>query len=261
MRPKDTSLHEAFFPCPVEFGCAYDELVYRRRLHDHPIEIDPQILAGWLTRYVEARTWTIPDHNGSTRADVEIAIPSLIGTEFCTQPHIAKLLSISAKTLQRHLARDGISFAALLDKTRERMARRLLAESEIPVASIAGLLGYAKTPPSRRPCGAGPALRPAPSAMLRGRARIGRRLRFRDGSRAAAIAARGHARPSAHGQRHRGGRGEIQHGADDRDGRARVGKQLAGHLTARRVENVFVGHPSRARSRCSFRGCTPIGAR
>ncbi len=147
MRPKDTSLHDWFFPCPVEFGSAYDELVYRRSLHDHAIELGNETLHGWLARYVEARIGTIPDYDRSTRANVEIAIPSLIGTGFCTQPRIAQLLSTSAKTLQRQLAREGTNFAALLDKTRERMARQLLGESEIPVAKLAGLLGYAKTPP------------------------------------------------------------------------------------------------------------------
>lgn len=147
MRPKDTRLHDWFFPCPVEFGSAYDELVYRRDLHDHPIELKHETLASWLARYVEARIGTIPDYDRSTRANVEIAIPSLIGTRFCTQPHIAQLLSTSAKTLQRQLAREGTNFAALLDKTRQRMARRLLCESEIPVAKLAGLLGYAQTPP------------------------------------------------------------------------------------------------------------------
>lgn len=147
VKPRDTSLHEEFFPCPVEYGCAHDELVYRRTLHEQPVELQPQVLESWLARYVEARTWTIPDYDGSTRARVEVAIPGLIGTCFCTQPHIARLLSMGAKTLQRQLARNGTNFPALLDKTRERMARQLLANSEIPVASIAGLLGYTKTPP------------------------------------------------------------------------------------------------------------------
>lgn len=147
VRPKDTSLHDAFFPYPVEFGSTYDELVYRRVLHEQPIELPLGALDAWLTHYVKARTWTIPDYDGTTRAIVEIAIPSLIGTSFCTQPNIARLLSMGAKTLQRQLAREGTSFPALLDKIRERIARQLLAESEIPVASIAGLLGYAKTPP------------------------------------------------------------------------------------------------------------------
>lgn len=146
-RPKDTSLHDEFFPCPVEFGSTHDELVYQRRLHEQAIELQPGAFDNWFKYYVKARTWTIPDYDGSTRANVEIAIPSLIGTGFCTQPHIAQLLSLSPKTLQRHLAREGTNFAALLDKTRERMARQLLAESRTPVASIAGLLGYARTPP------------------------------------------------------------------------------------------------------------------
>lgn len=146
-RPGDTSLHNEFFPCPVEFGSAYDEIVHHRRLHEQPIELRPDILQNLLRSYIEQRTGAIPDYDGSTRANVEIAIPSLIGTDFCTQPHVAQLLGMGAKTLQRQLAKEGTHFAALLDKGRERMARHLLAESGIPVASIAGLLGYAQTPP------------------------------------------------------------------------------------------------------------------
>ncbi len=146
-RPRDLTLHEKIFPCPIEFGSAHDELVYRRYLHEHPIELGAETLDSWLAHYVAARTGTIADYDGSIRAHVEIAIPSLIGTNFCTQPSIARLFSASAKTLQRQLAREGTNFAGLLDRTRERIARRLLTESEIPVASIAGLLGYAKTPP------------------------------------------------------------------------------------------------------------------
>lgn len=147
VRPKDLSLHEAFFPFPVEFGCDHDELIYQRWLHDSSYELKPETLSLWFDRYAQARMFTIVDYDGSARANVEIAIPSLIGTHFCTQPNIAQLLGMGAKTLQRQLAREGVSFAALLDKTRERMARQLLADSDMPVASIAGLLGYAQTPP------------------------------------------------------------------------------------------------------------------
>lgn len=146
-RPDDIDLHARVFPCAVEFGCAHNEIVYRRQLHEQPIALDPRAIESWLTHYVTARTWTIPDYDGSTRATVEIAIPSLIGTPFCTQPSIAALLAIGPKTLQRQLTRENSRFIDLLDKTRERMARRFLAESDIPVASIAGLLGYTNTRP------------------------------------------------------------------------------------------------------------------
>lgn len=146
-KPDQLELYGDIFPCPVEFGCPYNELVYSRGLHDHPIELPPEASEIWLTHYVKARTWTIPDYDGTARANVEIAIPSLIGTSFCTQPHIATLLSIGPKTLQRRLTKENSRFVDLLDKTRERMARQFLAEDAIPIASIAGLLGYTNTPP------------------------------------------------------------------------------------------------------------------
>ena len=147
VKPMDTSLHEALFACPVEFGGSDDEIVYHRRLHDHPVTLGPDVLANPLAGYIELRAGTAADYDGTPRANVEIAIRSLIGTTFCTQPDVARLFGIGPKTLQRQLARQGTSFAELTDRTRERIARDLLSESDIAVSSIAGLLGYASTSP------------------------------------------------------------------------------------------------------------------
>lgn len=147
LAPDDLAMHEKAFRCPVEFGCSDNELVYRRQAGLHPIEHRTDALSALLDRYVAARRATIPDFDGSTRAIVEAAIPSLIGTGCCTLGHVARLLAIGPKTLQRQLARDGTNFVEVLDRVRDRMARRFLAESDAPVARIAGLLGYGRTPP------------------------------------------------------------------------------------------------------------------
>ena len=147
LEPDDLGLHGKVFRCPVEFGCRDNELVYRREVGLYPIDYEIDAPLGLIGHYVAARRATIPDFDGSTRATVEAAIPSLIGTGCCTLGHVAELLNIGPKTLQRQLAREGTNFVELLDRVRERLARRLLAESDAPVASIAGLLGYVRTPP------------------------------------------------------------------------------------------------------------------
>lgn len=143
LEPSVKLCHERLFRCPVEFGAVHNELVFRRALHDLPV----RPLDGHLDRYVSARSNTLPDFDGSARTIVETIVPSLIGTRYCTLACMAALLSMNPKKLQRALARQGTHFAALVDTVRERMARQFLVETDVPVASIAGLLGYATTPP------------------------------------------------------------------------------------------------------------------
>lgn len=147
LEPADLSLHQRIFRCPIEFGCPHNELVYHREVDLYPIEYQIDALSNLIDHYVEARSRSIPDFDGSKRAMVEVAIPSLIGTDYCTLGRVAELFNVSPKTLQRQLAREGTNFVDILDRVRARMAKRLLVESDAPMAGIAGLLGYSKTPP------------------------------------------------------------------------------------------------------------------
>ena len=143
LEPSDKTCHERLFRCPVEFGAPHNELVFRNALHDLPIRSP----ADHLERYIAARSGAIPGFDGSARAIVEAIVPSLVGTRYCTLASMATLLSMNSKKLQRTLAKQGTHFAALVDTVRERMARQILVETDVPVARIAGLLGYATTPP------------------------------------------------------------------------------------------------------------------
>ena len=143
LEPPDKSCHARLFRCPVEFGAPHNEFVFRRALHD--LKIHPP--AGHLERYIAARSGTVPGFDGSTRARVEATVPCFVGTRYCTLAHVAALFSMGPKKLQRALARQGTNFAEVVDQARERVARRLLVETDVPVTSIAGLLGYATTPP------------------------------------------------------------------------------------------------------------------
>ena len=60
---------------------------------------------------------------------------------------VAESIGLSAKKLRRLLASEGTTFSDLLETVRSKMARELVANSNTPVASIAGLLDYSATPP------------------------------------------------------------------------------------------------------------------
>ncbi|MDX1877766.1 AraC family transcriptional regulator [Mycolicibacterium sp. 141076] len=61
-----------------------------------------------------------------------------------TLDEAARQLTVSARTLRRHLAQEGVSLRDLQEETREALAEELVA-SGMPVAEIADRLGYSQT--------------------------------------------------------------------------------------------------------------------
>src|SRR5262249_4864453 len=57
-------------------------------------------------------------------------------------PEVARRLGMSRRTLSRKLRDEGVAFMKILDELRAALARRYLADRELPVSEIAWLLGY-----------------------------------------------------------------------------------------------------------------------
>lgn len=60
-----------------------------------------------------------------------------------TVDQVAECMTMSRRTLQRRLAERHSSFQAVLDQTRQDMARRYLNDSSLQMTQLADLLGYA----------------------------------------------------------------------------------------------------------------------
>lgn len=69
-------------------------------------------------------------------------IHALIDRSDLSLPTVAASLGISARTIQRHLGREGLSFSGLHEQCRYQIATSLLANEDIPVIDIAYDLGY-----------------------------------------------------------------------------------------------------------------------
>ncbi|MEV0251309.1 AraC family transcriptional regulator [Nocardia sp. NPDC050712] len=83
---------------------------------------------------------------------VRAAIQQLLGT---TPPEIgivAKLLTLHPRTLQRRLAAEDTTFAAILDDVRRDEARRYLSTTDMPMTQIASLLGLSEQATFTRCC-------------------------------------------------------------------------------------------------------------
>ncbi|MFE7801295.1 AraC family transcriptional regulator [Nocardia sp. NPDC057440] len=90
--------------------------------------------------------------NASLVPKVRAAVQQLLGT---TPPEIgavAKLLTAHPRTLQRRLAAEGTSFAAILDDVRRDAARRYLTTTDMPMSQVASLIGLSEQATLTRSC-------------------------------------------------------------------------------------------------------------
>lgn len=146
-KPKDTSVHERIFRCPVEFDQPYNEIVFDRKFVDYPLNGKLTVLRPLVNFYVKHRIRQLTSFDQRISSAIAQAIPAVMSTRNCKIEFIASSMGFSAKKLQRLLAAEGTSFSEVLDSTRKAMAQRYLLESNAPVSQIAGLLDYSSVPP------------------------------------------------------------------------------------------------------------------
>lgn len=70
-------------------------------------------------------------------------VHALLPVGRCTMPQVARALGTTPRTLHRHLASDGESFAAIVDATRAGLAERYLATDRYSLTDVSYLLGFA----------------------------------------------------------------------------------------------------------------------
>ncbi|WP_330183023.1 AraC family transcriptional regulator [Nocardia sp. NBC_01503] len=83
---------------------------------------------------------------------VRITLQKLLGTAAPEIGAVARLLTIHPRTLQRRLAAEGTSFAALLDEVRRTEARRYLTTTDMPMSQVASLVGLSEQSTFTRCC-------------------------------------------------------------------------------------------------------------
>ena len=104
---------------------------------------------------------TITTAEPRTSASVQALVRQLLPTGTVTMDHIARQLGLHPKTLQRRLAAEDTTFAAIVDDVRKGLADRYLRDSRITLTHLTRALGYAEQSVLTRSCrrwfGTGPA--------------------------------------------------------------------------------------------------------
>lgn len=141
--------YQSVLHCPVRFDQAIDALVIRRDYLARPIDRNAPLLRRTVAEYVAKVIATRPM---DIQGQVEAFVKRLLPTRGCTLQGIADYVSMHPRTLQRRLDRDGTSFASIVDAARRQHTLLYLAQRQMPLSQVAGLVGYTEQSTFNRAC-------------------------------------------------------------------------------------------------------------
>ncbi len=135
--------YEMFFGCPVHFEQPQTRVVSSLTLLALPLPHSAPHMRTLLDRQARALMLALPESDSFDRA-LQQAMVRLMPEAVVTLPRLAKELHMSVRTLQRRLAERKMTWRALLDRTREQLARDYLSDPSLTLGDIALLLGFSE---------------------------------------------------------------------------------------------------------------------
>ncbi len=142
-------LYRKYFGTRVLFGQDTNALILTPAQIARPIDRHNRMMREFLVDFVSREMDQQPRN---VREHAVAAIDRLLPTGRCSLLSVAEQLAIHSRTLQRHLAEDGLTFETLLDSVRRDRAQNYLAEPAMPMTQIAGLLGFREQSSFNRAC-------------------------------------------------------------------------------------------------------------
>jgi AraC-like DNA-binding protein len=135
--------------CPVMFGQDWCGFEIRAAMARRPIDAADPETSRLVVKYLEAAFH--PPETALSGRVAELA-RRLLPTGQCSVEVIARQLALHPRTLQRHLADEGVRCLDVIDAERRILAERYLADPRFGLGQVAGLLGYLEQSSFNRSC-------------------------------------------------------------------------------------------------------------
>lgn len=144
----DPASYLAHFGCPVEFEADTYGYVLPAAVLRRPLADDSDVHAV-VQQYLS--TIAVPTATATVDPITQL-IRRMLPTGALDLDLVAGQLAVHRRTLQRQLARQGTSFATLVDQVRRDEAARYLRETDMPLGQLAGVLGLSEQSALTRAC-------------------------------------------------------------------------------------------------------------
>jgi AraC-like DNA-binding protein len=144
-RPDDVSEHQRFFRVPVRFAAGTNTMILKAIDAARTLPEADAALSAIVRRRLDQ---VLPDVILPTSAPLGARVRRILvdglGQMTLTADSVARTLSMSRRSLTRHLAEEGTSFRALLDDVRAELSRALLQDRTLSIADVAFFLQYSE---------------------------------------------------------------------------------------------------------------------
>jgi len=141
----DLPFYQQHFDCPLRFGRRENALLFSARFLDVPLQQANRNLHARLRDDLADAI-----RRKATRFDLVSEIEAWIAASLCrsvaTDIEVAAGdFGMSTRSFQRRLADHGVNYLDIRNRVRSHIAKCMLAETSVPVTSIALQLGYSET--------------------------------------------------------------------------------------------------------------------
>lgn len=138
--PGQAKEFENFFENPVRFGCPENRVIIPTETLAQPIIFQNEKTA--LTNDHLCRQYTKPESKDEwVLQKVKQTIRNMPFTDVSME-NLSRQLYMSTRSLRRHLHNHGVSFKALFENERKRVAMKRVQKHDISIESLAEELGY-----------------------------------------------------------------------------------------------------------------------
>ncbi len=136
----DTKPFEKFFKCPVYFSSVEDKVVFDKQGLLDEYAFSNSELSTKLDDSVEDY---LSKYNGELiSSKIQKYLLEHLAFNDVDQTDVANHLKISPRILQRKLKDEGVSYTALLDACRQKLAFRLISDNDISLSKLSSMLGF-----------------------------------------------------------------------------------------------------------------------
>jgi len=140
--PARRDVHHRMFGSRVDFHCNFNGIIFSASELDRPQPGADPTFAEHARRYLDL----LDSHSGtSLEAKVKELMRLQLSTGRCTADRLAQQVGCDRRTLHRRLAKEQVTFNAILDSVRTNLVTTLLQDRGANLAAAADMLGFSST--------------------------------------------------------------------------------------------------------------------
>lgn len=143
-QPEHRAHYERLFGCPLKFDQPQSAILISPEHMELPLRQPDQALRRTLEDHAQSQILTLADTDANLVIRVRNTIRHLLRAGVSNMDLVAEKLHITPRTLQRRLKQQGLSYQQLRDEIRLELAEDYLLNTNLSIAEIATLLGFAE---------------------------------------------------------------------------------------------------------------------